>query len=97
MSRVLHAALKNKKEENDMRLLILAATATLALTSVASASDSAKHAKHHYRESNASVAADPTAAPADTMSAHDSHMQNPRESGYNPAGDRDAAGNMRTN
>ena len=76
-----------------MRLLILAAAATLALTGVASANDSVKHTKKaHYEDANASVPVD--AAPADTMSAHDSYMKNLRDSGYNPAGDFDAAGNM---
>jgi hypothetical protein len=79
-----------------MRLLILAAAATLALTGAASANDSVKHTKKvHYEDANASAPAD--AAPADTMSAHDSYMKNLRDSGYNAAGDRDAAGNIRAN
>jgi len=79
-----------------MRLLILAATATVALTGAASANDSVKHTKKaHYEDANASVPVD--AAPADTMSAHDSYMKNLRDSGYNPAGDRDGAGNIRAN
>jgi hypothetical protein len=79
-----------------MRLLILAAAATLALTGAASANDSVKHTKKaHFQDANASVPVD--AAPADTMSAHDSYMKNLRDSGCNPAGDRDAAGNVRAN
>lgn len=81
-----------------MRLLALAAAATLALTATAMADDSmpasvkgAKH--HHYREANASVPEG--AAPADTLSAHDARVRNLRDSGYNPASDRDGAGNIR--
>jgi hypothetical protein len=75
-----------------MRLLILATAATLVLTGAVSAKE-AKH--HHYRDSNASVAEG--AAPADTLSAHDAHLMNLRDSGYNPAGDRDGAGNIKQN
>jgi hypothetical protein len=32
--------------------------------------------------------------PADTLNAHDSYMRNLRDSGYNPAGDRHANGNV---
>jgi hypothetical protein len=83
-----------------MRLLILAAAATLVLTGTAmadeSAPTSAKGAKHHhYREANAS--APEGSAPADTLSAHDARLKNLHDSGYNPAGDRDAAGNIRQN
>jgi hypothetical protein len=81
-----------------MRLLVLAAAATLALGATAMADDSmptsvkgAKH--HHYREANASVVEG--AAPADTLNAHDARVRNLRDSGYNPAGDRDGAGNIR--
>jgi hypothetical protein len=89
-----------------MRLLVLATAATLVLTGTAMAQDSvqpsgkgAKH--HHYREANASVARDTSAsaavdsAPADTLSAHDTRVKNLHDSGYNPASDRDAAGNIR--
>lgn len=75
-----------------MRLLILAAAATLVLTGTVSAKET-KH--HHYRDANASVAEG--SAPADTLSAHDTHILNLRDSGYNPAGDRDGAGNIRQN
>jgi hypothetical protein len=87
-----------------MRLLLLTAAASFVLTgAVMSAPAEAKtaHHHHHYREANASAPAaalaDPAAAPADTMSAHDAHMMNLRESGYNDAGDRTAAGNMKGN
>jgi hypothetical protein len=71
-----------------MRLLILAAAITLALTGTVTAKET-KH--HHFRDANASIAAG--SAPADTLSAHDAHNMNLRDSGYNPAGDRDATGN----
>jgi hypothetical protein len=81
-----------------MRLLLLAAAATFALASTAMADESvqtsvkgAKH--HHYREANASVAEG--AAPADTLNAHDARVKNLHDSGYNPASDHDAAGNIR--
>ena len=81
-----------------MRLLLLTAAASLVLTgAVMSAPAQAKTKHHHYRESNASAPADPGAAPADTMSAHDSHMMNLRESGYNPKDDLTSAGNVKAN
>jgi hypothetical protein len=75
-----------------MRLLVLAAAATLVLTGTVSAKET-KH--HHYRDASASVAEG--AAPADTLSAHDAHILNLRDSGYNPSGDRDGAGNIKQN
>jgi hypothetical protein len=80
---------KNKKRRNIMRLVILAAAATLVLTGTVTA----KEAKHHYRDANASVAEG--SAPADTLSAHDAYIKNLHDAGYNPASDRDAAGNIR--
>jgi hypothetical protein len=80
-----------------MRLLVLAAAATLALTATAMANETAKHGKRvHYRDANASVAEE-GAAPADTLGAHELYIMNLRDSGYSPSRDRDAAGNMRTN
>jgi hypothetical protein len=83
-----------------MRLLILAAAATLVITGAAMADESvrtnvkgAQH--HHYRDASASVAEG--SAPADTLSAHDTHIKNLHDSGYNPAGDLDAAGNIKQN
>ena len=46
---------------------------------------------HHYRDANASIGEG--SAPADTI-AHQTYMKNLRDSGYNPASDFDAAGNM---
>ena len=86
-----------------MRLLILAAAATLVITGTAMAQESlgtnAKgahhyHHHHHFRDANASVA--DGAAPIDTLSAHDLHMENLRDSGYNPASDFNPAGNVNT-
>jgi hypothetical protein len=74
-----------------MRLLILAAAATLIITGTAVAKEGQHH--HHHRDANASVAEG--SSPADTLSAHDAHIKNLHDSGYNPAGDRDAAGNIR--
>jgi hypothetical protein len=87
-----------------MRLLLLTAAASFALTgAIISAPAQAKtmHHHHHYREANASAPAaapaDPAAAPADIMSAHESHMKNLRDSGYDPKGDLTAAGNVKAN
>jgi hypothetical protein len=81
-----------------LRLLILAGAATLVITGVAMADESvgtnAKGAHHHYRESNASVAED--SAPADALSAHEMHIKNLRDSGYNSARDFNAVGNVQT-
>lgn len=82
-----------------MRLLILAAAATLVITGTAMADESvgtnvkgAHH--HHYRDANASVAKD--SAAADTPSAHEAHIKNLHDSGYNPASDFNSAGNVQT-
>jgi hypothetical protein len=56
-------------EDRIMRLLILAAAATLVVTGTAMANNSAQH---------------------------DLYMKNLRDSGYNPASDRNAAGIMKT-
>ena len=86
-----------------MRLLLLTAAASFVLTgAVVSDPAQAKTTHHHhYREANASAPsvapADPAAAPADIMSAHESHMKNLRESGYDPKGDLTAAGNLKAN
>jgi hypothetical protein len=82
-----------------MRLLILAAAATLVITGTAVADESvgtnAKGAHHHhYRDANASVADD--SVPADTLSAHELHVKNLHDSGYNAASDVNAAGNIKT-
>jgi hypothetical protein len=82
-----------------MRLLILAAAATLVITGTAMAEESvrtnvkgAQH--HHYRDANASVAED--SAAAHTLSAHEAHIKNLHDSGYNPASDFNSAGNVQT-
>jgi hypothetical protein len=48
----------------------------------------------HYRDANASIAEG--SAPADTP-AHRVYTKNLRDSGYNPAGDFNAGGNMKVN
>lgn len=84
-----------------MRVLILAAAATFIVTGAAMADDSVQspvkgsHHHHHYRDANASVPSD--AAPADVLSAHESHLKNLRDSGYNPANDFTSAGVVKTN
>jgi hypothetical protein len=75
-----------------MRLLILAAAATLVITGTAMAKEG-QHHHHHHHDVNASVAEG--SSPADILSAHDAHIKNLHDSGYNPAGDHDAAGNIR--
>jgi hypothetical protein len=88
---------KARNEDKTMRLIILATVATVGITSGVMASETTKHVKKtHYRDANASIAAEGS-VPADTLSAHDLHMLNLRDSGYNPAGDRDAAGNIKAN
>jgi hypothetical protein len=81
-----------------MRLLILAAAATLVITGTAMADESVgtsvKGAHHHYHDANASVAED--SAAADTASAHGAHIKNLHDSGYNPASDFNSAGNVQT-
>jgi hypothetical protein len=90
---------KTRNKDLAMRLLILAAAATLVITGTAMADESvgtnAKGAHHHhYRDANASVADD--SVPADTLSAHDLHVKNLHDSGYNAASDVNAAGNIKT-
>lgn len=83
-----------------MRLLLLTAAASFVLTGAAMADDPAPakvahHHHHHFREAHASAPAD--AAPVDLLNAHETYMQSLRESGYNPANDRTAAGNLKAN
>jgi len=93
-----------------MRLLILAAAATLVITGTAMADPSdqtnVKGARHHnYRNANASIAkssapvnsAPVNSGPADTLGAHDLYMKNLRDSGHNPASDVDANGYFKAN
>jgi hypothetical protein len=100
LSGVLHSAFKKQEKDHIMKLLILAAAATLALTGGAMASEHGKHAKHvHYRDANAS--ADTGAYVADGSIAgygsHEFYLKNLRDSGYNPSNDRDVYGNERVN
>jgi len=78
-----------------MRHLILTAAAVLVIASAATASASAHTRHHHAHEASAPVAAD--AAPADSLSAHDAHIRNLHESGYNAHNDMDSHGNVRQN
>lgn len=78
-----------------MRLLTLTAVATLVIIGSATAGASARTKHHHYREANAAVADD--AAPADTLNAHDAHIKNLHDAGYNSRNDFDAHGNIKTN
>ncbi|KJC56533.1 hypothetical protein UP10_33980 [Bradyrhizobium sp. LTSPM299] len=92
---------KNKKRRTTMRLLILASAASLVVTGAAMATESVRtphhvtHHYHHHLDTNAPAAEG--AFPADVLSAHDSHLENLRESGYNPSKDYDATGNMKAN
>jgi len=69
-----------------MRLLILAAAATLVITGTANA---AQHQHQHHQRHTAAPVADGS-VPADTLSAHDLYIRNLHESGYNPAADHTA-------
>ena len=81
-----------------MRLLILAAAATLVVTGAAMARESVHHhvTHHHYHNASAPPAAEGS-IPADSLGAHDAHMKNLHDSGYNPHGDLDSYGNIRQN
>jgi hypothetical protein len=81
---------KQETEDHIMRFLILAAAATHVITGTAMAAQ--HHHHHHYRDASASVAEG--SAPADALGAHAAHIKNLHDSGYNPAGDFDAAGNL---
>ena len=78
-----------------MRLLILAAAATLVVTGAAMARESVRHHVTHHNHTSAPIAEG--SAPADTLSAHDTYMKNLHDSGYNSHGDLDANGNIRQN
>ncbi len=68
------------------------AEASLADLSVGTGVKGAQH--RHYRDANAFIAEG--SAPADTPT-HEVYLKNLRDSGYNPAGDFNAAGNMKVN
>ena len=82
------------------RFQTMAAAATLVITGTAMAEESVgtnakgAHHHHHFRDANASVAEG--VAPIDTLSTHDLHTKNLHDSGYNPANDFNAAGNVNT-
>jgi hypothetical protein len=75
-----------------MRLPVLAAAAIVVITG-----GTAMAAQHHHHSAANASAAEVSAAPADTLGAHDAYVKNLHDSGYNPAGDRDSAGNIRQN
>jgi hypothetical protein len=85
-----------------MRLLILATASTLVLTGTAMADGSVQTdvmgAQHHYRDANASVPCRNANASLPEhfvdANAHDMYIKNLRDSGYNPACDRNANGNV---
>jgi hypothetical protein len=76
-----------------MRLLTL--TSILALSITGTAMGKEKHRHHPVSDASASVVSD--GIPADSMSAHESHMENLRDSGYNPHNDFNANGTVKTN
>lgn len=80
-----------------MRLLILASAATLVLTGNAMAVESVRTHHHHHHHLEASAPVPEGAAPADILGAHEAYIKNLHDSGYNPARDYDAGGNIRTN
>jgi hypothetical protein len=91
-----------RTEDHIMRLLILVAAAALVVTGPAMADDSmqtgVKAARHqHNRNANASMNAAPASPATTDPGANDMRMKNLHDSGYNPAGDRDASGNMKQN
>jgi hypothetical protein len=88
---------QKQETEEIMRLLILAAAATLVVTDAAMARESVRHHVTHHHYHNASAPIAEGSAPADTLSAHDAHMKNLQDSGYNSHGDLDAYGNIRQN
>jgi hypothetical protein len=84
-----------------MRVVILAAAASLAFAGAAMARESVyhhhHHAMHHYNNAAAAAPVAEGAAPADNLGNHEQYMRNLHDSGYNPHGDLDAYGNMRQN
>ncbi len=69
-----------------MRLLILAAAATLAISGTAMAAQ--HHHHHHAAGAQANSAPAPEGAtPADPLSAHELVLRNLHDSGHNPAND----------
>ena len=77
------------------RLLLVAAAATLALNGTAMAAKGMQH--RHARAFDANALAAQAAVPGEASGTREMYLKNLRDSGYNPAGDRDAAGNIRNN
>jgi hypothetical protein len=77
-----------------MKLIALTAAATLVITGTAIAKETHRH--HPISDANASVATE-GAIPADSMGPHEVHMQNLRDSGYNPHNDFDGNGVVKQN
>ena len=71
-----------------MRLLILASAASLVFAGAAMARESVHHHHHHSHHLDTNASAPEGAIPADSLSAHEVYIENLRDSGYNPAGDR---------
>jgi prophage DNA circulation protein len=71
---------KTRKEDPIMRLLALAAAATLALSGTALAAQQ----QHHHHQAHAATATPVAdgAIPADVLSTHDLYVRNVREAGY---------------
>ena len=82
-----------------MRVVILAAAASLAFSGAAMAREYVHHHHHtmHHHYNNATAPLAEGAAPGDNLSNHDQYMRNLHDSGYNPHGDLDAYGNIRQN
>ena len=82
-----------------MRILVLAAAATLALTGAAMARESVHHHHHamHHQYQNTTAPVAEGASPADSLSAHDAYVKNLHDSGYNPHSDYDANGIIKSN
>ena len=83
-----------------MRVVILAAAASLAFSGAAMAREYVHHhhhTMHHHYNNAATTPAPDGAAPADSLGNHEQYMRNLHDSGYNPHGDLDAYGNMRQN
>jgi hypothetical protein len=61
------------------------------------ARESVRHHVTHHHYHNASAPIAEGSAPADTLGAHNAHMKNLQDSGYNSHSDLDAYGNIRQN
>jgi hypothetical protein len=85
--------IKSKTKDPIMRLLTLTTVLALAITGTAMAKE--KHSHHPVNDANASIVSD--GVPADSMSAHESHIVNLRDSGYDPRNDFTASGTIKQN